>query len=112
MSELTINDALAAPAKPVTRAVPLRVLIWRRFLRHRLAVVAMVVLGLVIASALLAPLSRVFAVTPRKDGTATDSTTLDTASTARSSMALRPRLWPGAWRGGDMGGLRSGFPIR
>ncbi|MCB0057844.1 MAG: peptide ABC transporter permease, partial [Caldilineaceae bacterium] len=58
MSELTINDALTAPARPVTRAVPLRVLIWRRFLRHRLAVVAMVVLGLVIGSAVLAPLSR------------------------------------------------------
>lgn len=39
-------------------AAPLRVLIWRRFLRHRLAVVAMAVLGLVIASAVFAPLSR------------------------------------------------------
>lgn len=58
MSELTLNDAIAAPAHKVTKAVPMRVLIWRRFLRHRLAVVAMVVLAMVIASALLAPLSR------------------------------------------------------
>ena len=58
MSELTLNDAIAAPAHKVTKAVPMRVLIWRRFLRHRLAVVAVVVLAMVIASALLAPLSR------------------------------------------------------
>ncbi len=58
MSELTLNDAIAAPAHKVTKAVPMRMLIWRRFLRHRLAVVAMIVLGMVIASALLAPLSR------------------------------------------------------
>ena len=58
MSELTLNEALAAPAQKMAEAAPLRVLIWRRFLRHRLAVVAIAVLALVIASAVLAPLSR------------------------------------------------------
>jgi len=58
MSELTLNEAFAAPAQKMTEAAPLRVLIWRRFLRHRLAVVAIAVLGLVIASAVFAPLSR------------------------------------------------------
>ncbi len=52
-------DAFAPSARKMTEAAPLRVLIWRRFLRHRLAVVAIVVLGLVITcQRVLAPLSR------------------------------------------------------
>ncbi|GIV68528.1 ABC transporter permease [Caldilinea sp.] len=58
MSELTVSQALTGPGRRTMEAAPLRVLIWRRFLRHRLAVVAMAVLGLVIASAVFAPLSR------------------------------------------------------
>lgn len=58
MSELACGDALPASRKRAAHAVPMRVLVWRRFLRHRLAVVAMFVLGLVVASAVLAPLSR------------------------------------------------------
>uniref|UniRef100_A0A7C1JBM3 ABC transporter permease n=1 Tax=Caldilinea aerophila TaxID=133453 RepID=A0A7C1JBM3_9CHLR len=58
MSELTVSNALATPGRRAVEAAPLRVLVWRRFLRHRLAVVAMAALGLVIASAMLAPLSR------------------------------------------------------
>lgn len=58
MSELTVSQALTRPGRRTVEAAPLRVLIWRRFLRHRLAVVAMAVLGLVIASAVFAPLSR------------------------------------------------------
>ncbi|MCS6827145.1 MAG: ABC transporter permease [Caldilinea sp.] len=58
MSELTVNRVLTRPRRRTMEAAPLRVLIWRRFLRHRLAVVAMAVLGLVIASAVFAPLSR------------------------------------------------------
>ncbi|MEJ5246136.1 MAG: ABC transporter permease [Caldilinea sp.] len=58
MSELTVSQALTRPGRRTMEAAPLRVLIWRRFLRHRLAVVAMAVLGLVIASAVFAPLSR------------------------------------------------------
>ena len=53
MSELTLNDAFAPSTRKMPAVAPLRVLIWRRFLRHRLAVVAIVVLGLVIDSAVL-----------------------------------------------------------
>lgn len=57
MSELTLSGRATGQAAVPREAVTLRQLVWRRFTRHRLAVLAMVVLGLVVLTALLAPLS-------------------------------------------------------
>ncbi len=58
MSELTFSGSTEIGKMKKVKAMTLRGLIWRRFMRHRLALVAMTALGLVVVSALLAPLSR------------------------------------------------------